>query len=102
MDCPEVWVNPANLYLFKTNNRNFSKRCEVCSKLIKKLRNNVVNVALLFSLLTLNILHTFYSVSIVDFEHVNVSWEAGFMRNAFSQSWVEYGSIGYCSNKNLN
>ena len=98
MDCAEVCVNPANLYLFKTNNRNLSKRCEVCSKL----RNNVVNVVLVFSLLTLNILHTFYSVSIVDFKHVDVSWEAGFMRNAFSQSWVEYGSIGYCSNNNLN
>ena len=29
--------NPANIYLFKVNNRNARRRCEICSKLtIKK------------------------------------------------------------------
>ena len=26
---------PANIYLFKVNNRNTRKRCEICSKLAK-------------------------------------------------------------------
>ena len=26
-------VNPANIYLFKVNNRNTRKMCEICSKL---------------------------------------------------------------------
>ena len=29
--------NPANIYLFKVNNRKTRKRCEICSKLILKL-----------------------------------------------------------------
>ena len=44
---------------------------EMCSKLIKKHQN----VGLVCLLLTLNIFHTFFSVSIVDFEQVNVSSE---------------------------
>ena len=43
----EVWVvrisnnclvgnNPANIYLFKVNNRNTINRCEICSKLAIK------------------------------------------------------------------
>ena len=42
-------VNPATIYLFK--------------------------VILVILLLTLNIFHTFFRVSIVDFEQVNVCWE---------------------------
>ena len=33
-----------------------------------------IDVVLVFLLLTLKIFHTFFSVSIVDFEQVNVSW----------------------------
>ena len=33
-----------------------------------------VNVTVVFLLLTLNTLHTFFSVSIVNFEQKNVSW----------------------------
>ena len=44
---------PANIFLFKVNNRNTRKRCEICSKLIKTPERR----------------H-----SIVDFEQVNVSW----------------------------
>ena len=29
----EVKLFPANIYLFKVNNRNTRKRCEICSKL---------------------------------------------------------------------
>ena len=29
-------VNPANIYLFKVNNGNTKKRCEICCKLIIK------------------------------------------------------------------
>ena len=46
---------PANIYLFKVNNRNTRKRCEICSKL-----------TITFT--------PFSGVSIVDFEHVIVSW----------------------------
>ena len=28
---------PANIYLFRVNNRNIRKRCEICSKLIIKI-----------------------------------------------------------------
>ena len=44
--------SPANIYLFKVNNRNISKRCEICSKL------TIEHIANL--LLTLNIFHTFF------------------------------------------
>ena len=43
-------IDPANIHLFKVNNRNIRK-CEIRSKLT-----------------------TFSSVSIVDFERVNVCW----------------------------
>ena len=29
-------INPTNIYLFKVNNRNTRKRCEICSKLTGK------------------------------------------------------------------
>ena len=45
--------NPANVYLFKVNNRNTRKRCKVYSKLIKtpERRQWLVLVSLLFFLL---------------------------------------------------
>ena len=73
--------NPANIYLFKVNNRNTRKRCEMCSKLPIKTPGrrqwhrsgvSIVNFE--------HISHLFSSVSIVDFEQVNVSWES-FLRN---------------------
>ena len=45
--------NPANIYSFKVKNRNTEKRCEICSKLTIKTH--------------------FSSVSIVDFELVNIN-----------------------------
>ena len=37
-DCKEECLRniPANIYLFKVGNRNFRKRCEICSKLAIK------------------------------------------------------------------
>ena len=43
---------PADIYLFKGNNRNIRKKCEICPKLI--------DVVLAFLLLTLNIFHTIF------------------------------------------
>ena len=58
---------PANIYLFKVNNRHSRKRNKICSW-----RHH--DVVLVFSLLTFNIFHTFSTVSIADFEQVDVSW----------------------------
>ena len=43
---------------------------ETCMKYV-----DVSDVVLVFLLLILNIFHTFFSVSIVDFEQVNVCWK---------------------------
>ena len=70
----EMNESPANIYLFKVNNRNTKKRCELCSKLTMNTLERL-HVILVFLLLTLNIFTPFFSVSIVDFEQVNVSRE---------------------------
>ena len=49
-----------NYYLFKVNNRNSRKKCELCSKLTKAI--DVILVS------------PFSGVSIVDFEKVGVYW----------------------------
>ena len=49
-----ITLNPANIYLFKVNNRNARKRCEIYSKL------DVNDVVEMFLLLTLkNNIHLF-------------------------------------------
>ena len=48
---------------------NTRKRCEISSNIDQ---NDFNNFVLVFLLLTLNIFHTFFSVCIVDFEHVFV------------------------------
>ena len=61
------------MYLFKVNNRKTRKRYEICSKL--KHRNDVIDVLLACLFLTLNIYFLpFSSLSIDDFEKVDVSW----------------------------
>ena len=52
------YLYPANNYLYKVSNRNTTKWCKICSK----------SIITPFLLLTLNIFHNFFSVSIVDFE----------------------------------
>ena len=37
-------IDPANIYLFKVNNRNTRKGCEICSKLTKH-QNDVNDVS---------------------------------------------------------
>ena len=64
------WSLPVNIYLFKDNNGNTRKRCEICSKLIIKAyeQRHWRDVVLLSLLLTLNIYHTFFYVSISYYE----------------------------------
>ena len=66
-----VLVYPANICLFKVNNRNTSKGCENMIKVNNKISHDVV---LVFLLLTLTYVTPFSSVFVVDFEQVNVSW----------------------------
>ena len=47
-------VNPANIYLFKVNNRNNRKRCDICLKLTTKTPDYISHLFLGFLLLTLN------------------------------------------------
>ena len=60
-------------YLFKANNRNTRKRCELCSKLTIKTRHwrrsgiFIVNFEHIY-------FTSFSSAFIVDFEQLNVSW----------------------------
>ena len=72
---------PANIYLFKINNRNTRKRCEICSKLTIKSPERR-------HWLTLNIFHTFFCVSVVNFEQVNVSWHRNVIlrKNMFNRN----------------
>ena len=60
-----------NIYLVNVDSRNTRKRCEICSRLMIK---TVTRTSLCFWLsLTFNVFHTFFIVSIADFEQVNVS-----------------------------
>ena len=67
---------PANIYLFKVNNR---RRCEICSKLTVKTPERRQWHRSVF-IVTLNIFHTFFSVFIVDFEQVSVSWHSIYVK----------------------
>ena len=69
-------MNSANIYSFKVSNRKTRKRCEITSKLTIKTPEHFIDVVQVFLLITLNIFHGFHSASIVDFEQVNVNWEA--------------------------
>ena len=57
--CTSISEYPANIYLFKFNNKNIGKRCEICSELTIKTPKDVV---LVFLLLTLNIFYTCFLV----------------------------------------
>ena len=53
--------DPANIYLFKVNRRNWRKRCELSSKLtVNTPERHVIDVVGMSSLITLNIFHTFF------------------------------------------
>ena len=55
------------LNMFRVNKKKKKRKT-------KKHQNNVINVVLVLLWLTLAIFHTFFSVSIVEFEQVNVNW----------------------------
>ena len=59
-------IQPDIMYLFKVNNKSTRKRCEICSRLTI---NDVVDLVLVFLLLTLNIFHNFFSAFIIDVEN---------------------------------
>ena len=50
---------PANIYLFRGNNRKTKRRCEICFKLTRNIPD-LINVVLMFLLLILDIIHTFF------------------------------------------
>ena len=62
-------VLPAGIYLLKINNVNPMK---LCSDLTIKNKNDIIDSVLVFLLLTLFIFMSLTSVSIFDFEQVNV------------------------------
>ena len=68
----------ANFYLFKVNNGNTRKKCEICSLLTLKTteRRRTGDVVLVFLLYLRTYFTSFSSAFIVDFEQVNVSWDA--------------------------
>ena len=68
----------ANFYLFKVNNGNTRKKYEICSLLTLKTteRRRTGDVVLVFLLYLWTYFTSFSSAFIVDFEQVNVSWDA--------------------------
>ena len=73
------------MFAGKTRFKNSSKYCNK-TRITRITTNNDVDVVLMFLLLTLNMFHTFFStVSIVDFQRVNVSWVLDYMWVFFVQ-----------------
>ena len=68
--------HPANIYLFNVNERNTRKRCEICSTLTIKSPERRCSGDFI---VTLNNFTPFSSVSIVEFEQVNISWKVAFL-----------------------
>ena len=57
-------------------------------RLQQKHQNDLIDIVLVFLLLTLNYFISFSSVSIVDFEEVNVSWVANYRITAVKFSTI--------------
>ena len=70
-----IIIISAGIYLFKVNNKNNRTICEICSKLIIKTSEHVIDAVLVPLLLSLNKFYTLFGVSIVDFEQVNADWD---------------------------
>ena len=70
---------PAGNYMLKVNNRNTTTRCEICSKLTKKIperRQAYFTPCASVSIVNFEQVNAGWSsVSIVNFEQVNASWE---------------------------
>ena len=71
--CKETLPNPANISLFKINNRSTRKRSDICSKLTIKIPD--IEFVLVTLSLTLNYFRPSPNFPIVDFEQVNICWE---------------------------
>ena len=86
---PIRWSLLANIYLFKDNNRNNGKRCEICSKLTIKTyeRRQWHDIFLLSLLLTLNIYNTFFYVSFGYYEQGTVCWASSFFSSFLHGRW---------------
>ena len=74
---------PASIYVFKVKKRNSGKRCEIYSKLIINTRMTSMT--------------SFFSVSIVNFEQVNFSWDVSekpdLLANKFEISRSSYDFV---------
>ena len=62
------------MYLFKVTKGALAKDFEMCSKLTIKTPEQRPDGFLVSLLLTLNIFHTFFYVSVIDFEQLNAYW----------------------------
>ena len=66
-----IFINLAYKYMTKLNKRNSKERCDICSNLALKIPD-----CLNFKY---TVLPTFSSASFVDFDKVNICWEADLM-----------------------
>ena len=69
-----------------------------CLKLTMKTPEWVIGVVLVSSLLTLNIFHTFFIVSIADFKHVLVCWHCNSSKNSQKSSYYLWH---YCAGRKI-
>ena len=76
-----------NIYLFKVNNRNTRKSYEICSKLTIKTPERHQWLWTYFT--------AFSSVSIVDFEQVNVSWDSKNIFFRTDKAWRRVAKKSY-------
>ena len=82
-----TFLFPADIYMFKVNNRNTRTRCKICSKLTIK---------------TPERRHTpCSSVSNVNSEQVNASWVDGVSKNFFIVNKKDGTKVRFSSNKQL-
>ena len=71
----ETTAHPTNIYLFKVNDRNTTKRCEICPKLtIKKPERRQQRRSGVFIVNFEHISHLFLAFLLLDVEQVNVNW----------------------------
>ena len=66
-----IYVYPPNKYMLKVKNGNTRKKYKIQSKLTITPPEHVINFVLSL-LLTLKIFYTFFNISIIDFEQVNI------------------------------
>ena len=86
----EMLVNPANICLFKFNNKNSRKRCETCSKLTIKRSERRLTYLIPFDVLKYfwTYFTPFSTVSVVDFEQGNINWDVPVYFNVFPVSYT--------------